>query len=153
MRRVLSFKVCVFVFLQPVQNGRDVAFTAILTDDLTVQGSVVVKYDRVLTNWGGAYHPSTGMFTAPYNGLYSISCTLMANLDNAVHVAITKNGGKLSIMYSHSTTFPQGSQTLQLKLRKGDKITIQNYNQKAAKLHDNFGGPYNIFSGFLIAKI
>jgi hypothetical protein len=118
-----------------------------------VQGGAVIKYDRVLTNCGGAYQPSTGVFTAPFTGLYSISCTMMALPGNAVHVAINQNGENLSIVYSHSKTYRQASQTLQLKLRKGDQITIQNYNQKAAKLHDNFGGSYNIFSGFLIAEI
>ena len=129
------------------------AFTALLSKDTTVKKLSIVKYDLVLTNWGNAYQPSTGEFTAPYNGLYSISCSMMAYPDNAVHVAIKRNGEKLSIVYSHSTTWPHASQTLQLNLTEGDQITIQNYKQKAAKLHDNFGGSYNIFSGFLITEI
>jgi hypothetical protein len=128
-----------------------VAFTAILTTDVTVQGYAIVKYDQVITNWGNAYQPSTGVFTAPYNGLYSISCTMMAHPDNAVHVVIKHNGKKVSVLYSSTKTFPQAAQTVQLKLKKGDKITIQNYNNKAAKIHDH--GSYNVFSGFLITEM
>jgi hypothetical protein len=116
-----------------------------------VQSNAIIKYDRVLTNWGGAYQPSAGVFTAPYNGLYSISCSMMAHPDNVVYAAIKQNGEKVSVLYSNSGTFPQTSQTVQLKLKKGDTITIQNNGPKAAKIHDH--GSYNIFSGFLIAEI
>jgi complement C1q subcomponent subunit B len=139
----------VFLFLP--QNGRDVAFTAILSKDVTVKPNEVVKYDRMITNWGKAYQPSTGVFTAPYHGLYSFSCTLMAHQDYAVHVIICKNGKKQSQIFSNTKTYPQASQTLELELKRGDKITIQNARKIPGKLHDH--GSYNIFSGFLVAEI
>jgi hypothetical protein len=128
-----------------------VAFTALLSKDFTMNGHAVVKYDHVLTNWGGAYQPSTGVFTAPYNGLYSISCSMMAHPDNSAHVTIAKNGNKLSVVFSNKGTYPLGSQTLQMVLNKNDRITIQNYNSHASKLHDH--GSYNVFSGFLISEL
>ncbi|XP_056014407.1 complement C1q subcomponent subunit C-like [Ostrea edulis] len=132
-------------------RGASVAFTALLSKDTTVSAHAVVKYDRVLTNWGGAYQPTTGVFTAPYNGLYSISCSLMSHPSNSVHVNIVKNGKKMSVVYSNAKTHPHASQTLQLRLNKGDQIWIQNMNGVNAKFHDH--GSYNVFSGFLINEL
>ncbi|XP_078340954.1 complement C1q tumor necrosis factor-related protein 3-like [Crassostrea virginica] len=136
---------------QQGQKGPAVAFTALLSKHTDVSSRAVVKYDRILSNVGGAYHPSTGIFTAPYKGVYSISCSLMSNLSNNVHLQITKNGAKLSILYSAKDTNPLAGQTLQLLLNKGDKIWIQNNNAKVAKLHDH--GSYNMFSGALITRM
>ena len=122
-----------------------------MSKDITVGSKAVVKYDRVLSNVGGAYHPSTGIFTAPYNGVYSISCSLLSDPSNYVHLQIIKNGSKMSILYSATSTHPHAGQTLQLLLNKGDKIWIQNRNSAVAKLHDH--GSYNLFSGALITRL
>lgn len=132
-------------------DGNAVAFTAILSRDTTVGGKEVVKYDRVLTNVGGAYKSSTGIFTAPYKGIYTISCSLLSSTSNSVHLDITKNGKKISIIYAASGTFPHSAQTLQLLLNKGDKIWIQNHSGNKASLHDH--GSYNLFSGVLITQL
>ena len=83
-----------------VQKGHAVAFTAILSKHTVVSSKAIVKYDHILSNVGGAYHPSTGIFTAPYKGIYSISCSLLSETSNDVHLQITKNGAKMSILYS-----------------------------------------------------
>ncbi|XP_078309442.1 complement C1q tumor necrosis factor-related protein 6-like [Crassostrea virginica] len=122
---------------QQGQKGPAIAFTALVSKNTDVGSKAVVKYDRILSNVGGAYHPSTGTFTAPFKGVYSISCSLMSDPSNSVHLQITKNGSKLSILYSASSTHPHAGQTLQLLLNKGDKIWIQNVNSVVAKLHDH----------------
>nr|XP_034307888.1 complement C1q-like protein 4 [Crassostrea gigas] len=128
-----------------------VAFSAILSRVTTVGGKEVVKYDSLLTNVGGAYDKSTGIFTAPFKGIYTISCSVMSSTSNYVHLDIMKNGKKLSIVFSASGTNPHSAQTLQLLLNKGDKIWIQNHNGIKAILHDH--GSYNLFSGVLITQI
>ncbi|XP_061182297.1 collagen alpha-1(X) chain-like [Saccostrea echinata] len=136
---------CCATYKRPV-----VAFTAKLSKDATVSGRQVVKYDKVLTNWGGAYNPKTGIFIAPYDGLYTISGTLMSHPTNYVHLEIVKNGIKMSILFSHSKTYPQSGQTLHILLNKGDRVWIQNHNKETAKLRDH--GSYNLFSGLLITE-
>ena len=111
----------------------------------------MLKYDQVLTNWGGAYQLTTGIFTAPYDGLYSIACTLMSYPSNPVHLQMVKNGKKISMLYSAARTYPQSSQTLNLILNRGDRIWIQNYSDYVAKLHDRH--VYNVFSGYLIKDL
>ena len=122
-----------------------------MSKDTTLGSRAVVKYNRILSNVGGAYHPSTGIFTAPYKGIYSISCSLLSETSNDVHLQITKNGAKMSFLYSGSSTYPHAGQTLQLLLNKGDKIWIQNRNAKVAKLYDY--SAYNVFSGALITRL
>ena len=129
-----------------------VAFTAMLSKDTTIGPFATLKYDHVVTNWGGAYRPTTGIFTAPYDGLYSISCTLMSHPSNYVHLGIMKNGQIISILFSHSNTYPQASQTLHLILNKGDRIWMRNNNNNQnAKITD--GKVHNIFSGILIKDL
>ncbi|XP_061187363.1 complement C1q-like protein 3 [Saccostrea echinata] len=125
-----------------------VAFTAKLSKDTTVRGHGIVKYDSVITNIGRAYNPKSGIFTAPYDGLYTITGTLMSLPSNSVHLRINKNGQKMSLLYSASKTYPQSGQTLHLLLNKGDRIWIQNANPQTAKLHDH--GSYNLFSVILV---
>lgn len=135
-------------FLLKVQRSPVVAFTALLSTNTKVTKGAVVKYDNVVTNCGGAYQPATGIFTAPYDGLYSFSCSLMPHPSNSAHVNMIKNENILSSVYSADLTYPQSSQTLYLVLNKGDRVWMQNYIYKDAMLHDVHG--YNVFSGALI---
>ena len=128
-----------------------VAFTAMLSNDTTLGPRAILKYDHVVTNLGGAYQPTTGIFTAPYDGLYSMSCTLMSHPSNYVHLAMMKNGQSISLVFSNSNTFPQVSQTLHFILNKGDRIWMQNHNNQTAKIHD--WKVYNVFSGILIKDL
>lgn len=109
-----------------------VAFTAKLSKDTTIASRVAVKYDHVVTNLGGAYQPSTVIFTAPYDGLYSISCTLMNDKSNTVYLEMVKNGERLSMVCAAPYTYPQSSQTLHLILNKGDRVWMQNWHSNSA---------------------
>ena len=111
----------------------------------------MLKYNHVVMNWGGAYKPTTGIFTAPSDGLYSISCTLLSYPSNSVHLEIVKNGRKISMVYSGANTYPQSAQTLNLILNKGDRIWIQNHHNVSAKMHD--AKVFNVFSGHLIRDL
>ena len=67
-----------------------IAFTAILSNDTTLGPRAVLKYDQVLTNLGDAYEPTTGTFTALYDGLYSLSYTLISHPNNFVHLKMVQ---------------------------------------------------------------
>ncbi|XP_056009960.1 complement C1q-like protein 3 [Ostrea edulis] len=128
----------------------NVAFTALVSKDITVASMAVVKYDHVLTNLGGAYQPKTGVFTVPYNGIYTISCSLLSHPANYVHLDIMKNKAVLSTLFAAAKTHPHSGQTLQLVLKKDDKIWVRNANNKPRMLHDR--KVYNMFSGVLIQE-
>ena len=122
-----------------------------LSKDTTIGPRAILKYDHVVTNWGGAYEPTTGIFTAPYDGLYSMACSLMSSPSNRVYLAVMKNGQRVSTVFSNSKTYPQAAQTLHLILNKGDRIWMQNNYNHNAKIHDK--KVYNVFSGILIKDL
>lgn len=148
VNKILSMRF--IFFLHKVQRSPVVAFTALLSTNTKVQRGAVVKYDNVVTNCGGAYQPATGIFTAPYDGLYSFSCSLMTQPFNAAHVNMIKNGKIMSTLHSDNSksTYPQSSLTLYLVLKKGDRVWMQNYKNTDALLHEYLG--YNVFTGALI---
>ena len=111
-----------------------VAFSAMLSKDTTIGPRAILKYDHVVTNWGGAYQPTTGIFTAPYDGVYSISCSLMSHPSNYVHLSIMKNGQSISIVLSNANTYPQAAQTLHLILNKGVRLWLQIYIRDKVKI-------------------
>jgi len=56
-----------------VQSAAVVAFSATLDENLPRSDEYrVVRFNVVLTNYAGAYKPSTGIFTAPLNGSYLV---------------------------------------------------------------------------------
>lgn len=126
-----------------------VAFTSMLSSDTTVGGRAVVRYDHMVTNLGGAYQRTTGIFTAPYRGLYSFSCSLMSHSSNYVNLEMVKNGIPVFAIFSAAHTFPQSSQTIYLVLNQGDHIWMQNHNTFQAKLQTG----YNVFSGIFIREM
>lgn len=128
-----------------------VAFTSMLSSDTIVGARAVVRYDHVVTNLGGAYQRTTGIFTAPYRGLYSFSCSLMSHPSNTVHLEMVKNGKRVSTVFSAAHTYPQSSQTIYLVLNQGDHIWMQNHYTHQAKLHEYLG--YNVFSGIFIREM
>ena len=133
----------------PASKPPSVAFTASLSKGITVRPQAPVKYDHVVTNWGGAYNPSTGIFTAPYGGLCSISFTLMGNPSNDVRLEAVKNGERVAMVYTAPKIHLQSSKIVHLILSKGDRIWIKNHSTSTtAILHD--WKVYNAFSGILI---
>jgi hypothetical protein len=133
------------------QQRPAIAFTALLSKTTNVNAKGVVKYDHVLTNLGGVYQPTTGVFTAPYNGLYSISCSLMSDESETANVRIMKNGIKMAQIYSASETYPHAGQTLHLVLNKDNRMWIENVHSREAKLYDHKS--FNAFSGVLITEL
>lgn len=136
----------------PASKPPTVAFTALLSKVITIRPKATVKYDHVVTNWGGAYDQPTGIFSAPYDGLYSISFTLMGHPSNNVRLELVKNGRGISNVSTLKNFYLQSSETLHLILNKGDKIWMRNYSPtETAILHD--WKVYNVFSGILIRDL
>lgn len=123
------------------------AFTATLSKDTSLGYHQAVRYDRVITNIGGAYHPWTGHFKVPYNGIYLISCTAMSETKRSTYVQIVKNYRPISTLFTNSKTYPQSAQTLILYLKKNDRIWVWGRNSYQ-RLNDNAN--FNVFSGVLL---
>ena len=46
--------------------------------------SETIVFENADINEGNSYNPTTGIFTAPYKGIYKFSMTIMAQMDSIV---------------------------------------------------------------------
>ncbi|XP_071127039.1 multimerin-2-like [Mytilus edulis] len=125
-----------------------IAFFAFLKNDLYAVGSEVLKFADVRINKGGAFNPSRGVFTAPKQGIYQMSCTIMGFAGYEFYYLVMKNGS----IYSYGTTSSGGhwnteTSLILMNLKKGDRVYIQ-HRSIAARIHANKN---SYFSGYLIS--
>ncbi|CAG2239489.1 C1QL [Mytilus edulis] len=124
------------------------AFTALSTFSSGLPNGPI-SFDKEIANVGNSYNPSTGKFTAPVSGLYSISVSIMGLHGNSIHVAIRKNGQELARLWTHGEGRGEvASHTLNLPLKRGDQMWASGSPGKKIYV----GEPYNVFSGILIAS-
>ncbi|XP_071168721.1 complement C1q-like protein 2 [Mytilus edulis] len=112
------------------------------------KGSVVI-YDKVITNDGNGYNPSTGIFTASVEGLYSFSWTTTTQANKYFYTYLAVNGNLIARNHAgHDNVNLSASQTVVVHLKKNDKVNI--------KVQDNLVGQviyydgWSTFSGFMI---
>lgn len=69
--------ICLWILNSISASKRQVVFHAeVGTTQQTFQKDNIWIYDKVITNVGNAYNPSTGKFTVPTNGIYQSIGTL-----------------------------------------------------------------------------
>ncbi|XP_071168723.1 complement C1q-like protein 2 isoform X2 [Mytilus edulis] len=112
------------------------------------KGSDVI-YDDVITNDGVGYNPSTGIFTASDEGLYSFSWTTTTQGHKNFFTYLAVNGNMIARNHAQSDTLnSSASQTVVVHLKTHDKVNI--------KVHDDYVGLFilsegwSTFSGFMI---
>ncbi|XP_063435831.1 uncharacterized protein LOC134716754 [Mytilus trossulus] len=112
------------------------------------KGSIVI-YDKVITNDDNGYNPSTGIFTASAEGLYSFSWTTTTKANKYFFIYLTVNGHMIARNHAgHGNVDLSASQAVVVHLKKNDKVSI--------KVQDNSVGQYiygkgwSTFSGFMI---
>lgn len=124
------------------------AFTALSTFTSGLPNGPI-PFDKVIANVGNSYNPSTGIFTAPVSGLYSISVSIMGLHGNSIHVKIRKNGQELARLWTHGGGRGEvASHTLNLPLKHGDQMWASGTPGRKIYAKE----PYNVFSGMLIAS-
>ncbi|XP_060553740.1 complement C1q-like protein 3 [Ruditapes philippinarum] len=136
-------------------DRKTVAFMAQLTKHMVnPRQHTVVVFDAVLTNVGGAYKPSSGVFLAPVNGTYTIHLVASSSPKSTseyLHLYIMHN--MLKVGYIFLDQIPDRalirSTSIVIQLRAGDTVFVKigNPNPKGTLLGSNF---HTVFSGFLI---
>lgn len=109
----------------------------------------VVKFDKVWTNNGNGYDPSSGVFTAPMAGLYHFAAVVMTEDGKNLYVRLFQNNTKITSSYTTDKGYKAGTFDVVLKLEKGEKIYIKSghNSQSIFSNSDN----YSTFSGNLIS--
>ncbi|KAL4228032.1 Complement C1q tumor necrosis factor-related protein 6 [Mactra antiquata] len=124
------------------------AFSASLTNHATsLSNFQTIIFDNVFTNDLRGYSGITGIFTAPMNGTYFFTATVMSHSGEYLETEICMNGKSLVSMYSYDTHFEQGTNSVVLVLKTGDKVWVRHSNTQGSKA---FGYHWSAFSGFMI---
>ena len=121
-------------------------FAAVSPHDVYHLGSnQPVVFDKAVLNVGNAYHPYSGVFSAPYDGTYYFSSTLFGRLTGGlIYFGIWKNNisyANFEIKDSHQVT-----QSVILELSKGDDVAVRHHGSD----HGIVGHNFTTFSGFLL---
>jgi len=91
----------------------------------------VIVFNAEAEDNGGVHNPSNGRFTAPVDGIYSISWNILSQYNGNSHVVLNirlyKNGANTKISGHDSTganTYQEVSGTVAMKLDKDDYLSI-----------------------------
>ncbi|XP_049332443.1 collagen alpha-1(X) chain-like [Astyanax mexicanus] len=128
-----------------------VAFSAGLSASVgPLSGLGVVVYTKVLTNTGGAYSPSTGVFTAPTAGIYYFRFTACGSANGQYSgVSLYRNQERLTHLSEYNNDgYPRHfSGGIAIHLSEGDAVTVR--LPSSYRLYED-SYTRNIFSGFLL---
>ncbi|OPL32814.1 hypothetical protein AM593_07233, partial [Mytilus galloprovincialis] len=125
-----------------------VAFSAYTTRQQAIASNTNIKFEKVWTNIGNGYNPSTGIFTAPRQGVYHISAVVMSVKGQQLYLHLKHNNGYTAGSLVNGDGYKTGTFDVVFSLQKGDEISVGckgRYN-----VFSNID-KYTTFSGHLIA--
>jgi hypothetical protein len=118
--------------------------------DVTVGDDSPFIFDAVDNNIGGGYNGHSGIFVAPYDGVYVFNF-IMINTEHGptIHAGIFKHGTLLGEGTADGgpNSWDDGSALVTTRLAKGDQVFVK---KTEGGNHVN-GHWFNNFSGFLIS--
>ncbi|XP_024144188.1 complement C1q tumor necrosis factor-related protein 3 [Oryzias melastigma] len=110
-----------------------------------------ILYKKAITNVGGAYNPSTGIFTAPVSGIYYFSFFSHSGGNRFVYLQLMKNEEFIVGIYDHQTSHDgadNGANAAFVQLRQGDQVSVR----LTANTQVWGEGSLTTFSGFLLSQ-
>ena len=129
-----------------------VAFSVRFSSDNGVTGlpmstHSILQFNHVITNVGNGYFPQTGIFTAPYAGVYCFSISFMSvNGKGHIFVAIDRHGTMLDYAYANGhDDGDQGSAEVTVHLARGEQVWVRQQGGTAVR-----GGLFTVFTGYLV---
>ncbi|CAG2204398.1 C1QL [Mytilus edulis] len=93
-----------------------------ITQSLSV--NEVVKFDKVWTNNGNGYDPSSGVFTAPLAGLYHFAAVVMSTNGGNLYVRLFHNNDKITSTYTTDKGYKTGTFDIVLTLEKETRYIL-----------------------------
>lgn len=113
-------------------NAReDYAFYAqFTTNDYVPSLHEVIKFDRIITNVGVGYNPSTGKFTAEERGVYFFQLKMTNKYHSSnhmLHLHIMKNSGQVGFLSlnNNKETFLTKVNSVVIQLDPGDTVYVK----------------------------
>lgn len=124
-----------------------VRFNADAENGLPLSAQAVLHFDQIITNVGNGFSTVTGMFTAPFAGVYSFYISFMS-VNGAGHtrVAIVRQGAYVDLAFAAGhEDYDRGSTQVVIHLAKGEQVWARLETGPAVR-----GGEYTVFTGFLV---
>nr|QBA18421.1 type 2 C1q domain-containing protein [Testudinalia testudinalis] len=131
--------------------GQHVAFTArTRTNKVFLGPTDTVVFDEATVNNGHAYDPLTGVFTAPFNGVYHFSSTILSGFNATIETMFVLNGEEVGRMFSGAfLSRGSGSNSILLNLKERDEVSVNVFYGNGNYVH----GGWSTFMGYLISTI
>ncbi|CAG2219186.1 unnamed protein product [Mytilus edulis] len=108
----------------------------------------IIKFEKVWTNIGNGYNPSTGIFTAPRQGVYHITAVVMSQSGQLLYLHLKHNNDYTAGIHVTGDGYKTGTFDVVFSLQKGDTISVGCKN--GIRVFSN-NDKYTTFSGYLIA--
>ncbi|XP_050948139.1 complement C1q tumor necrosis factor-related protein 6-like [Labeo rohita] len=91
--------------------------------------NVQLVYERVFLNAGSCYNTGTGIFTAPFKGVYFFSLSGHTKTTRPMALRLIKNGEPMTVVYNHPLTdagvrYESLSNSITVMLEKGDQVSV-----------------------------
>ena len=114
----------------------------------------IIPFELARLNEGDAFNLSSGIFTAPVNGIYHFQFSAVKGLhDTYLDIFLQVNGANIALAYTHQPYSPGNivvSMSASLRLAAGDKVNLFNLNNGG--LHDSTDDHFTHFSGWLVEE-
>ena len=143
---------------QVTQDPEIAFFASISTNIEHLGGGQIIVFDNVVTkvdssNSLGGYNHVTGVFTAPVDGLYVFSTTLMSHENAYAHFRIYRDNTPVAAVAVSGTLhkYYSASATVVLLLSKGETVSVRHHESEDSALEGAFvSSGQSMFSGFLL---
>nr|XP_034307441.1 complement C1q tumor necrosis factor-related protein 3 [Crassostrea gigas] len=124
-----------------------IAFQSSLTKTLqNLKNQETVIFDKVSLNEGSAYDNISGIFTAPLDGIFSFTWTILTTAGKYFVTEIVLNGQKVALNQTDGRGhdgYPMSTSHANIKMKKGDKVWIRTNGTSGQHAH----GGWCYFSG------
>ncbi|WP_334146227.1 tail fiber domain-containing protein [Hyphomicrobium sp.] len=97
-------------------------------------GGTLKSFPTVVSNEGGAYNNTTGVFTAPKTGVYFFNASVLPTGASTINLYLRKNGASLQSSYAHTGEFEQLQVSSIAHMSAGDTVDVV---VSGAGLHTN----------------
>ena len=87
--------------------------------EVTLAKEEIMPFDRIYDNVGNSFNVTSATFTAPFNGTYQFSVTVMNRDNTNVHLQLTLNGEFLCVASAYQPKYQTGFCTRTVSLTQG----------------------------------
>ncbi|CAB4065285.1 FGFR1 [Lepeophtheirus salmonis] len=153
--RYKTIKEDLFKLRQEITRPLSICFNASRSIPYTKGGEEYLTFSGCSLNYGNAFDPTSGVFTAPISGIYLVALHVCTHDLKKVLISIRRNGTELATLYdqnhvdNHKNSM--AGQSILTELLVGDKL--QAYLYTFTGLHDKEGNHLTQFMGVLMKPL